>query len=139
MSTNEAVARAFSRDLLDHLGTEVMVRIIQRNRAETDPNVCHSHDSADANEFMSLAIFEVTGAGQDRSDLWDAAWRLAKEEEFFLELTPLNDWIRENRSTIDELARHSGIPTPVDDDAREEIVLNVESLYLLAQSEGVDV
>ena len=54
-------------------------------------------------------------------------------------LTPLNGWIRENRSTIDEFARHAGIPTPADDEAREEIVLSVESLYLLAQSEGVDV
>lgn len=51
----------------------------------------------------------------------------------------LSDWVRQNRYAIDNAARAAGGETPSDDDEREDWVANVESLYLWAQADGVDV
>lgn len=67
----------------------VMDEIRQRNRDETDPGICHSHDFLDANKTMALAM-EFTGMDpldQDpqRCDqartIWNAAWTMAVAED----------------------------------------------------------
>ena len=75
------MARTFSGLLRDELTAGQMSSVIERNRAETDRNVCHSHDFCDANMTMARAFRLV---GQDPADnaLWDAAWNAAKQAEF---------------------------------------------------------
>lgn len=60
--------------------------VVHRNRAETNPNICHSHDFCDANQVMLDAYVEVYGNEPDmRSDdveVMGYAWDEAKLREF---------------------------------------------------------
>ena len=81
------IANAFSRKLYVQLGATAMGIIIDRNADERDPAVCHSHDFADANVVMAEAFSEVMRYDADMrdtddTDLWDAAWKLAKRSKF---------------------------------------------------------
>jgi hypothetical protein len=87
------LSKAFSRVLRDWLTVEQMVAVVQRNRAQDNPNVCHSHDFCDANMAMDEAFTKVVGrecegedpeTGEEPEDfeLWNAAWSLAKRNEF---------------------------------------------------------
>ena len=53
------LAQAFSARLRTVLTADEMTEVIARNRTETSPNVCHSHDFCDANEVMLDALAEV--------------------------------------------------------------------------------
>lgn len=81
------LARAFAVELrASHSETEVGL-ILTRNAAETDPNICHSHDVCDANMVMASAWQETFGfmpdAGdKDQAALWNRAWTLAKRSQF---------------------------------------------------------
>lgn len=85
------VARAFSSILRQTIGDRIQ-DVIARNRAETWPDVCHSHDFTDANEVMEQA-FHATGIPVHFTDspaadferfctVWGRAWNIAKESEF---------------------------------------------------------
>lgn len=84
----KTVAVIFSNLLRQQLSSSVMRRIIQDNRNEQSRGVCHTHDHIDANEVMDEAIHEAVGRGwdglgdDDRTSLWNAAWELAKRNEF---------------------------------------------------------
>lgn len=62
--------------------------MLQNNKAETDPSICHTHDLCDANVFMASSIEADVGVDPAASedllndaamiDLWNAAWDLAK-------------------------------------------------------------
>jgi hypothetical protein len=82
------LAQEFSASLRSLLTPEQMQSVILRNAAETDSNICHSHDFCDANVVMH-EVFLVHGmdpadeGGMDRwGRLWDAAWNLAKDRGF---------------------------------------------------------
>jgi hypothetical protein len=81
------LALAFSRTLWTWLRTERMTEVIQRNRAQADKSICHSHDFCDANMAMDAAFQEVLGDsylnfGPAEEELWDPAWDLAKANDF---------------------------------------------------------
>lgn len=86
--TADALALEFSQGLHACLGREQMREVFERNRAETAPGVCHSHDFCDANMvlyevFMRHSIDPVSEEGMERHGaLWDQAWNLAKSREF---------------------------------------------------------
>lgn len=69
----------FSQDLHTCLGLEQMRELVERNRAETVPEVCHSHDFCDANMviyavFLRHGMDPATEEGMERhSALWDQA------------------------------------------------------------------
>ena len=50
--TIETLALEFSQGLHVYLTPEQMSEIVERNKNETDPNICHSHDFCDANMFL---------------------------------------------------------------------------------------
>lgn len=99
------LAYKFSALLREELGDEIE-EVIARNQNEANPSVCHSHDFTDANEIMAAAFLAVAGfpvfatapgdgsgvTTQDGADgggmseecgrAWDAAWNLAKADEF---------------------------------------------------------
>ena len=83
----ESLAREFIEQLRADLTDEQIAEIVARNKAEQNPNVCHSHDFCDANEYM-LEAFQETFPGKAWHELdttdgrWSAAWDLAKKWEF---------------------------------------------------------
>jgi hypothetical protein len=85
MTTPAILAREFSRVLRATLDAHEVAEVIARNRIETSPSVCHSHDFCDANMVM-LAAFEAHGLDATDGDtniaLWNAAWDLAVKNEF---------------------------------------------------------
>jgi hypothetical protein len=54
-----------------------------RNRDETHPSVCHSHDFLDANDILNAALTHLNGdiepdiEDEETQKLWNAAWEIA--------------------------------------------------------------
>ena len=64
----------------------------KRNREETDPMVCHTHDFCDANMAMEEAIENLSMTSlPDCDKLRDDAWDIAKKRGFLLMDGP-NTW-----------------------------------------------
>ena len=87
----EALAYKFSELLRKDLSRKFMVFIVLRNREECSKDVCHSHDFCDANVVMGAAFQQLTGREftgsnmpQAAFNVWNAAWDLAKKNEFYL-------------------------------------------------------
>lgn len=82
-----ALAREFSRLLVQAIGRKKTLKVNRLNKSEADPAICHSHDFCDANMVM-LEAHQNLGIdpGQSRADvkLWNDAWNLAVERGFFL-------------------------------------------------------
>lgn len=80
------LARLFSQKLED----VVPIRdVIDRNKAEDEPSVCHSHDFVDANMVMAAAFEEAFGQqpdvdSVDDANMCSAAWDIAKAADFFI-------------------------------------------------------
>lgn len=79
----DSMARAFVLGLQQAIGLDDMAQVIQLNKMETDPNICHSHDLCDANMVMAEAQIQVLGFAPDvqsesQTQLWNAAWSSAK-------------------------------------------------------------
>ena len=87
-STVQSIVLEFSQSLRSYLTPEQMVEVVQRNRAETHPNICHSHDFCDANMFLHEVFMRhgMDPADEDGMErwgvLWDQSWNLAKGNEF---------------------------------------------------------
>ena len=81
----------FSQILREWLSESEMAEVLARNAAETNPQICHSHDFADPNQAMldaakDLGFREIDVLDGPLSsagiDLWNAAWNLAKSNDF---------------------------------------------------------
>lgn len=72
----------------ENLSAEQMDLVVEGNRTESNPNVCHSGDFCDSNMvlhevFMRYGMDVADEGGADKwGYLWDAAWNLAKKREF---------------------------------------------------------
>jgi len=80
------VARSFCNLIAECLAAEQMHEVVARNAAETNPNVCHTHDFCDANLLMVDAL-KGQGLSSHIDDgyshaVWDGAWSLAKAVGF---------------------------------------------------------
>jgi hypothetical protein len=90
MKNDLALATDFAKRLAADLDAETLVQIDALNAAETDPNICHSHDFCDANVFMAATINTELGrdedeytAGDDEFDrMFERVWMVAKAEGF---------------------------------------------------------
>ena len=86
--TVETLAGEFSQSLHSLLTAEQMSEVLARNRAETHPGICHTHDFCDANMvmhevFLSYGIDCADQGSMDKwGQVWDAAWSLAKARAF---------------------------------------------------------
>ncbi|MBS0499410.1 MAG: hypothetical protein JSR74_03680 [Proteobacteria bacterium] len=76
----DTLAREFSEGFHAYLTEVQMQAVVERNRAETAPGACHSHDFCDAN----MVLYQVfLRHGMDLyGALWDQAWNLAKGWDF---------------------------------------------------------
>ncbi len=92
-----ALAREFSRCLRATLDAQEMKEVLDRNAAQDNPGVCHSHDFCDANMVMQTAAKNLgyaenfdTADTEDQIDdccsLWNAAWNEAKSTGFLADL-----------------------------------------------------
>ena len=87
--TPESLAREFSDAINALLLPEEVLEIVQRNREETDPRICHTHDFCDANQvlldvFMKHGMDIADEGGLDRwGRLWDESWKIAKASDFW--------------------------------------------------------
>jgi hypothetical protein len=84
----EQFAREFSVVLRSWLTPAQMEEVIARNKAETDPRICHSHDFCDANMAMNEVFLDKHGLDLNAEDeahvtLWNEAWDIAKANDFF--------------------------------------------------------
>jgi hypothetical protein len=88
--TPEALAAAFCRELSREITAEQVAEVVTRNAAETNENVCHSHDFCDANEVMLDAwlsldedadVSDIIG-GDEQHKIWNEAWAIAKAGNF---------------------------------------------------------
>lgn len=78
------LARVFVALLKRDIGETHYAQVVERNRTEENPSICHSHDFCDANEVMAEAFECVADAPVDPhngydSELWSAAWAKAKQ------------------------------------------------------------
>ena len=97
------LAKEFSRRLAEHLGPAKLAAVVQRNRAESDRRLCHSHDFCDANEIM-LEAGEAVGVDVlERLGVTSLAWALAKRAEF--DHTRFSGWMIEqsDETIVDDL------------------------------------
>lgn len=88
INTKIKLARKFGSLIQEGFTTQQFRIMLDRNKAETDDAVCHTHDFCDANMYMAEAFQTVIGREPDVSDeadaeLWSDAWSIAKAAEFF--------------------------------------------------------
>lgn len=82
------LALEFSASLRALLSAEEFQLVVQRNAAETHPNICHSHDFCDANVvlhevFLAHGMDPAEEGGMNRwGSVWDEVWTLAKVRGF---------------------------------------------------------
>lgn len=81
---HQPLSELFIAVLKRDVGDEKFTTICQLNLAETDQNICHSHDFVDANMTMLEAFETLTGSEIDIQDdaqrlVWNGAWALATE------------------------------------------------------------
>ena len=87
----QSLAVAFAAQLLADVGAAALADIVAANEADgsdLDGAFCHSHDHVDANMTMYAAYGAVVGsdcrsASPHDTDLWNAAWTLAKQQRFY--------------------------------------------------------
>lgn len=86
-----AIARVFAGRIGAELGYGILREIDARNADEANPDVCHSHDFCDANDYMHAAFMEVTGQSPTHTlptmsevehAAWSAAWDYTKKRGF---------------------------------------------------------
>ena len=103
------LAREFSATLREWLRPDELAEVVERNRAETDSYICHSHDFCDPNMAMLEAMEAVVGISANEvaeealvwvlmvkegneaiqnaetaplMTAWNEAWEIAKRNEF---------------------------------------------------------
>ena len=93
------LARRFSEVLREWLSAGEMATVLERNRLQTHPGICHSHDFCDANEAMAAAHADLGipvpcsdhAPTRAESDLWGGAWDIAKSLQFSTDRTLYNE------------------------------------------------
>lgn len=82
----QALSVQFSEDLSTDIGPKTLAYAAALNRADSNTNVCHSHDFCDANMVMHGSFITVLDRDptQDDQYLIDSAWNEAKEFNFNL-------------------------------------------------------
>jgi len=100
ITTTIRLAKAFGAIVRESFSRRDFRQILDRNRRETNPGVCHTHDFCDANMLMEAAFIETMGrepllpcdsdgtaeteARQEAECvLWSDAWAIAGAAEFF--------------------------------------------------------
>lgn len=90
--TSGKIAKEFSEILLSWIGEAKMKRVVELNRLQANPSICHSHDFCDANMAMEEAFTNLglltpcdadnTPKGEIVNEFWGQVWHLAKQHEF---------------------------------------------------------
>jgi len=80
----EVIADRFAAVLREWLTADEWTEMLERNGAQRDPLICHSHDFCDANMAMDQAFTEFAPemkvddvVAEDSVPVWNAAWDIA--------------------------------------------------------------
>ncbi|HEX8586188.1 MAG TPA: hypothetical protein VF680_17480 [Allosphingosinicella sp.] len=81
--TTYTLAHGFVNVLREWLSLDELRQVVERNAAQTDPMICHTHDFCDANMAMDKAWRDLDGpefdaASQAHADIWNSAWDHAR-------------------------------------------------------------
>ena len=80
--TKEQLAQEFTNVLSRWLSSEEWDEMVERNKNEKNPSICHSHDFCDANMAILTAFANLTGDAKydinKHSDFFNDAWNIAK-------------------------------------------------------------
>lgn len=76
------LAVRFIENLGIFMSDEQLAEAAERNKAETNQNICHTHDFCDANQCMIDAVGEEFANSGVQNDRIVAAWSLARSWEF---------------------------------------------------------
>lgn len=73
------LADEFDQCLRWHMGADDYAEAVRRNHADSNRNVCHTHDFIDANEMMETAFQTLIGRPSEAdsdtdASLWNGAW-----------------------------------------------------------------
>lgn len=82
------LAVRFVEQLQIWLTDEQLVEAAARNKAETNPLICHSHDFCDANQAMIDAVGSEFENSDQQNKLMAAAWNQARAWEFKIPSDP---------------------------------------------------
>jgi hypothetical protein len=95
--TVRQIARRFGALILRDASDEERAFVLRKNGTPEYPlgGACPTHDIADANEWMGEAFRAIVGrdsdpASDDDSALWNAAWNLAREHNYYFD-APTDD------------------------------------------------
>jgi hypothetical protein len=98
----EALARDFSKTLIEWLGPETMREVVRLNASYVGTEFegcCASHNFCDANMAMNSAFLDIVGKEfhedsanpeleeqrEAECELWNSAWDLAQKNNFWME------------------------------------------------------
>lgn len=125
LDTTQQLAQEFARIIRMWLTHDELRQVVQRNRSN-DANVCATHDFCDANLAMGAAFALVLSRCSDPqsdsdSELLNAAWRMAKRDEFAP--TNIADFFLETLGAKhgDESLRNLGVKSPCGEDCVQVI------------------
>ncbi len=82
------LANAFSKQLRQNITRSEFSEVIRRNKAQSDPSICHTHDFCDANQVILDAMKVIGLSGEYDADdanqhaLITKAWDTAKAANF---------------------------------------------------------
>ncbi|CAE6843003.1 hypothetical protein R20943_07205 [Paraburkholderia aspalathi] len=89
----EYCAKRFAAILADWLDRAEREAVVERNRRQADPLVCHSHDFCDANMAMldtlqNIGVVAETfeSLPEEVCILWCAAWEEARQSGFYFDV-----------------------------------------------------
>lgn len=87
LSLAQRLANAFTDLIRDELTVEELSELRARNQAHAGSAICASHEFLDARVRMAIAFRAVSGRPRDDAsdadtELWNTAWRLAKDTQF---------------------------------------------------------
>lgn len=81
-----SIAIKFSEYVRQALSPVQLADVLNKNHAEPNKNICHTHDYIDANMLMQKAMLDEgisPWQEKDRDANWDASWNFAKASNFF--------------------------------------------------------
>ena len=80
------LAKDFATLLSDELSSESLAKVIALNAAETNAEICHSHDYCDPNQVMldamALQNVELDTQSEEQRVQMNLAWDIAKKARF---------------------------------------------------------
>jgi hypothetical protein len=94
----EELARLFDSELRNELGPVTYAKVIEANRLEPNPSVCHSHDYCDSNQIMLDTLYLLSDPPEESNKPYALADSDDPTFEYWTDIIQLA-WIRWAKDT----------------------------------------